>query len=84
MTIMDRMQTLLGDRAPGHSLPQALYADPAVLDFDIQAIFNRHWLQAGLDIEIPKAGDYITMTVGQSPIVILRNEQGGILSLIHI
>jgi len=78
MTIVDRMQTLIGERAPGHSLPQALYADPAVLDFDIQAIFNRHWLQAGLEIEIPKAGDYITMTVGASPIVILRNEEGGV------
>ena len=78
MTIVDRMQALIGERTPGHSLPQALYSDPAVLDFDIQAIFNRHWLQAGLEIEIPKVGDYITMTVGTSPIVILRNEEGGI------
>src|SRR5471032_742916 len=78
MTTMDRMQSLLAERATGHSLPQALYEDPAVLDFDIQAIFNRYWLQAGLEIEIPKVGDYITMTVGVSPIVILRNEAGGV------
>ena len=78
MTTTDRIQTLIAERAPGYSLPQALYADPAVFDFDIQAIFNRYWLQAGLEVEIPKAGDYITLTVGPSPIVILRNEAGGV------
>jgi Rieske 2Fe-2S family protein len=78
MTNVDRMRSLFAERRTGHSLPQALYADPAALEFDIQAIFNRYWLQAGLEIEIPKAGDYITMTVGVSPIVILRNEEGGV------
>ena len=57
MTTTDRIQTLIAERAPGYSLPQALYADPAVFDFDIQAIFNCYWLQAGLEVEIPKAGD---------------------------
>src|ERR1700680_2992559 len=78
MTNVARMQALFAERSAGHSLPQPLYEDPAVLDFDIQAIFNRFWLQAGLEIEIPKTGDFVTMTVGASPIVILRNDEGGV------
>src|SRR3984885_4273401 len=76
MTMAERMQTLLAERVPGHSLPQALYSDPAVFDFDVQAIFNRHWLQVALEVEIPRPGDYLTLSVGPSPIVILRNEEG--------
>ena len=38
----------------------------------------RQWIQAGLESEIPNPGDYLTMTVGASPIVILRNQDGGI------
>jgi glycine betaine catabolism A len=78
MTTTERMQTLLAERLPGHSLPQALYSDPAIFDFDVQAIFNRHWLQVALEVEIPRTGDYVTLSIGPSPIVILRNEEGGV------
>ena len=78
MTIAERMHTLLAERMPGHSLPQALYSDPAVFDFDVHAIFNRHWLQVALEVEIPKTGDYVTLSIGPSPVVILRNEEGGV------
>jgi len=78
MTTTQNVQRLLTERQPGHTLPQQLYADADVLDFDIKAIFDRWWLQAALEIEIPKSGDYITMTVGTSPIVILRNQNGAI------
>jgi Rieske 2Fe-2S family protein len=76
--IADKIKSYVAERESGHSLPQALYVDPEVFDFDIRAIFRRYWLQAALEIEIPKPGDYVTLVVGASPIVILRNDQGGI------
>ena len=78
MAIADKIKSYIAQRKTGHSLPQALYVDPEVFDFDIRAIFQRYWLQAALEIEIPKPGDYVTLTVGASPIVILRNDQGGV------
>jgi Rieske 2Fe-2S family protein len=68
----------LAARQAGHALPQALYTDPAVHEFDLQAIYYRHWIQAGLESQIPRPGDYLTMTVGKSPIVILRDTAGEI------
>ena len=68
----------LADRQAGHSLPRALYTDPAIHEFDLQAIYSRHWIQAGLESQIPRPGDYLTMTVGKSPIVILRDTAGAI------
>ena len=68
MALADKMRTLFAERRDGHSLPQPLYIDPAVHDFDIQAIFQRHWIQAGLESEIPEPGDYLTLTIGASSV----------------
>src|SRR5688572_7949780 len=76
--VLGKMRRLLADRRAGHTLPQALYRDVDALEFDLRAIFHRCWLQAALEIEIPNKGDYVTLTVGGSPIVILRAAGGGI------
>ena len=78
MALADKMRALFAERRDGHTLPQPLYVDPAMHDFDMQAIFERHWIQAGLESEIPEPGDYLTLTIGASPIVILRNQDGAI------
>jgi Rieske 2Fe-2S family protein len=74
MSTLDKMRTLFAERKKGHSLPQGLYIDPAIHDFDIQAVFQTSWLQAGLESEIANPGDYMTYTVGNSSIVIVRNQ----------
>ena len=78
MSGMEKMRALFAERRKGYTLPQGLYVDPAVHDFDIRAIFQRNWLQAGFESEIPAPGDYLTLTVGDSPVVVLRNQDGGI------
>ena len=78
MTVSQTIRDLFSDRRPGYSLPQGLYLDPGMHDFDLQAIFYRHWLQAGLEAEIPKPGDYITLSVGRSSVIVLRNTEGAI------
>ncbi len=72
------IKRLLAKRRSGYTLPQQFYSDADVFDFDLQAIFHSHWLQAALEIEIPNTGDYVTQTVGRSPIVILRGANGGV------
>ena len=71
-----RIGSLLGQRKPGHSLPQALYNDPAVFGFDLEAIHYRSWLLAGFACELPEPRGYLAATVGRSPIVITRDRNG--------
>ena len=78
MTVSQTIRDLFSDRRPGYSLPQGLYLDPGMHEFDLQAIFYRHWLQAGLEAEIPKPGDYITLSVGRSSVIVLRNTEGAV------
>jgi glycine betaine monooxygenase A len=72
------IRALFAERRTGYTLPQGLYVDPAVHDFDICAIFPRTWLQAGFESEIPAPGDYLTLEVGDSPIVVVRNQDGAV------
>lgn len=75
---LPKVQRLLAECRSGYTLPQEFYTDGEVFEFDLQAIFQRCWLQAALEIEIPNVGDYLTLTVGRSPIVIVRSANGGI------
>jgi len=71
-----KMETLLSARRPGHALPQALYNDPDVFDFDLDYIFKRCWLQVGFECELPKPGSYLAMTLGRWPILVVRDRAG--------
>jgi Rieske 2Fe-2S family protein len=74
----DEMRALIEARREGFSLPQALYLSPAAYEFDLEAIFSRSWLQAGLESEIPNTGDYLTYPVGRSSVIVIRDSRGGI------
>ena len=63
-------------RRPGHALPQSLYIDAAAFAFDCRAIFWRHWILAGLECELPSPGAALALTVGTSPIAIVRDRAG--------
>lgn len=83
MAMADKMRTLLGQRRHGFALPQGLYVDPEVYDFDRRAIFERHWLQAGLAAQVPRPGDYFTFEVCGSSVIVLRRDDGGIGALFN-
>jgi glycine betaine catabolism A len=83
VTLVNKMGALFAERRPAHALPQALYLDPAMHEFDVQAIFQRQWIQAGLEAEIPKPGDYLTHTIGTTSVVVLRNQDGEIGALFN-
>ncbi len=63
---------------PGHTLPRAFYVDPDVYEFDLDAVFHRQWLFAGLEAELGRPGDWFTLDVGPSSIVVLRDRAGAI------
>jgi Rieske 2Fe-2S family protein len=75
----DEVTDLLRRRQPGYSLPQAFYCDPDIYEFDLRAIFYRSWHLIGFEVELAMPGSYLATTVGQSPIVVLRNRRGDVV-----
>lgn len=73
---LERINGLFKQRRAGHTLPQGLYTQPDVFDFDMAAIFGQSWLMVGMECELPKNGSYISMMVGKWPVVITRDRKG--------
>ena len=68
----------LRTRPRDHSLPQPFYTDAAVFRHDLDAIFYREWLFVGVESEVGAPGQYITLTIGQAPVIILRDAHGAV------
>lgn len=70
------MLRMLKARRPGFSLERAFYRDPEFFQTDLETIWYRDWLFAGHDCELPSAGNFITLKVGEYPVVLVRDRTG--------
>jgi Rieske 2Fe-2S family protein len=68
----------LKGRRPGYTLAREFYVDPDIYQLDLQHIYYAQWLFAGHDCEMPQPGDYITLQVGDYPVLIVRDRAGAI------
>ncbi|HXH01843.1 MAG TPA: aromatic ring-hydroxylating dioxygenase subunit alpha [Candidatus Competibacteraceae bacterium] len=75
MDTRTRMLSLLHTRRRNYSLPQPFYNDAEFFALDLEYIFRRQWLFAGLACEIPKPGHYFTMEVGPDSLIIVRDRE---------
>ncbi|GHB01311.1 aromatic ring-hydroxylating oxygenase subunit alpha [Modicisalibacter luteus] len=69
---------MLQSRARTFSLPQPFYNDARLFALDMQEIFEKEWLFAGMTCEIPAKGNFMTLDVGDNPIIIVRGNEGQI------
>ncbi|AVA21336.1 aromatic ring-hydroxylating dioxygenase subunit alpha [Rhizobium sp. NXC24] len=81
MVTASDMLKLLDSRNPGFSLERAFYTDPDIFSLDLEHIWYREWLFAGHVCELPKTGSYITLQVGEYPIMIVRNADGSVRAM---
>ena len=63
-------------RLPADASPLAghYYTDPAILQEEVEKIFQSMWTCAGREDEIPEPGDYITRQIGNANVIIVRGE----------
>lgn len=67
---------MLKERDHTFSLPQPFYNDERLFQLDMQEIFHKEWLIAGMTCEIPAKGNYLTLQVGDNPVIVLRGAEG--------
>lgn len=73
-----RLRELLLSRRPGFTLPRPFYQDPDIYLADMEAIFHRQWLFVAATCEIREPGQYVTVSIGDTPIIVLRGRDGEI------
>ena len=76
MTASTDVLHLLRTRPRAHSLPGPFYTDPAIFAADLAAIWHREWLCLGASCEAPNPGDYLTLDIAASPILLVRGPDG--------
>jgi len=69
---------LVRSRTPGYSLPGGFYAGAELYAAELETIWRRGWLFAAHACELREPGDWLTLTVGDDPLLIARAEDGGL------
>lgn len=53
-----------------------VYLDPEIYKRELKEIFGKTWVFIGLELEVPKPGDFKTTFVGEIPVLLCRDEAG--------
>ncbi|MFO1272749.1 MAG: aromatic ring-hydroxylating dioxygenase subunit alpha [Rubrivivax sp.] len=59
------------------------FTDPALMDREYEAVFDRCWLYLGHESELPKPGDFVTRTVARRNILFTRDAKGALHALFN-
>ena len=73
-TVIDGLD--LSPPAPGHLLPPRAFSSPAVYDAEMQRIFAHSWVHLADLPDLRAGGDFVTATIGTTPVVIVRGHDG--------
>ena len=76
--------SMLINRKPNYSLEQPFYNDERIYQLDLQEIFEKEWIFAGMTCEIPSKGNFITLTIGANPVVLVRGAEGVIHGFFNV
>jgi Rieske 2Fe-2S family protein len=76
MNSRDEMLERLRSRKLKTPLDRGFYCGDEEYRLDLDMIWYRDWLFMGHDCEVARAGDYMTVQIGEYPILIVRDREG--------
>jgi Rieske 2Fe-2S family protein len=72
------LSSLLATRRDGYGMPRGFYNTDLLYAEEVARVWHGGWLFAGFTFEIPSPGDYITLTVDNSPVLVMRDDAGAV------
>ena len=70
------------DRA--RTLPREVYTSPDVLSLEQRELFSRMWLCIGREEDFPKPGSFLTQTIANERILVIRGEDGALRAFFNV
>ncbi len=64
-------------------LNRRVLVDESILDVERERVFDRSWIYAGHESEIPSVGDFVTRRVAGRPVIFCRDSSGQIRLLLN-
>jgi glycine betaine catabolism A len=80
----DDLTSWLDAYRSGWTLPAPLYTSEIAHRADLAHVWYREWVFAGHEAELARPGDYLTLRVGEYPLVVLRGRDGGLHALHNV
>ncbi|HEX9069214.1 MAG TPA: aromatic ring-hydroxylating dioxygenase subunit alpha, partial [Ktedonobacterales bacterium] len=85
MTMLDISGDALDEQLrQGKTLPAAWYTSDAVSEAERQRIYRRTWQYAGLLEDLAKPGDFLTCTLGEAPVIVVRGNDGELRAFANV
>ncbi|MFD1009460.1 aromatic ring-hydroxylating oxygenase subunit alpha [Oceanisphaera ostreae] len=66
------------------SLPAECFTSEDFFKFEMNAVWGHEWFCIGRATDIPKAGDYYTIQVGDDPLIVIRDRSGSVNVLSNV
>jgi phenylpropionate dioxygenase-like ring-hydroxylating dioxygenase large terminal subunit len=60
-----------------------VYTDPEIFQLEMQKIWYRTWVYVGHVSEVPNRNDYVTKSIGPTPVLLVRDREGEIRLLLN-
>ena len=79
-----KVDQLSADLESGWTLPSSWYHDEQIFELERHRIFERSWQYVARVGELMNPGDYLTATVGDIPVVVVRNERGDLAGFVNV
>jgi len=73
-----------GEHLAAKTPPGSLYWDEGILRQEYERFFFRSWLNVGREEQIPDAGDFLTLQIGDESILVIRGTDGSARSFYNI
>lgn len=67
-----------------HTMPGWYYTDASLFEVEKKSVFAAGWVAVGHVSEITRPGDYMTVTIGDEPVIIIRNRDNTIRACSNI
>jgi phenylpropionate dioxygenase-like ring-hydroxylating dioxygenase large terminal subunit len=77
------MEGLVREDGSDFAVDPRVYTNPTIFEAEMRRIFWRTWVYVAHESEIPNAGDFRTGAVGQTPVLVTRDQDGAIHVLVN-
>jgi choline monooxygenase len=79
------LSAIVGDEArAAHSMPGWYYSDPLLFELEKTALFYSEWVCVGHGSELNTRGSFLTVTIGDEPVVVLRDREDRVRAFSNI
>lgn len=66
-----------------YRIAREMFTEPALFDLEMELIFEKNWIYACHESELPNPNDFVTLRAGRQPMIITRDAKGELHALIN-